>query len=510
MISKIKAAACVGIEAHPVQIEVDVASGLPQLIIVGLPDTSVKEAKERVRSAIKNSGYSFPTNKITINLAPADLKKEGSAYDLPIALAILAAGETFPLEALEDYLFMGELALDGSLRPFKGALAITESLKKTNYTFVFPKENAKESSISEGVKILAAENIKELVDHFKKTVPLKINDTSNPTLSFDTLKKGLPDLKDIKGQVMARRALEIAVAGGHNILLLGSPGSGKSMLASCIPSIMPPLTKQEAIDITRIQSIAGMLNSSLGIVKERPFRQPHQSISAVALVGGGSWPKPGEVSLAHHGILFLDEFPEFQPRVIENLRTPLERGNITLSRAKTQMSYPCRFMLVAAMNPCPCGYLFDRHKRCRCSLSQIQNYQNRISGPILDRIDMHIEMPTLTYENITSKHDSENSETVRHRIIDCREKQIERFQNQSHPLNAYMSLNKIKIFAKPNKKGEKLLKAVMHDLKLSARAYFKILKIARTIADLDSQEKIEVSHIAEAIQFRTLDRHLHA
>lgn len=501
MIANVTSAACLGICAYPVQVEVDVADGLPQFNVVGLPDQGVKESRERVRSAIKNSGFYFPPEKITINLAPADIKKEGPAFDLPIALGILAAAGVIPGEKLSQYTFLGELALDGTLRPFKGAIVIASGLKQKT-PFVFPSENAKEASLEKNSTAYPVKNLQEVVAFLKGD--FDIRPFEKPQEEMPSSSSG-SDFSEVKGQFFAKRAIEIAVAGNHNLLFIGPPGSGKSMLSRRIPTILPPLTYEEALEITKIYSVAGM-SGGRPLILERPFRSPHHSISPVALAGGGSWPRPGEISLAHGGVLFLDEFPEFRRDVVEILRGPMEEGEINIARAKSQISYPSRFLLVAAMNPCPCGHLGDRRRACRCSLGQIQKYQSKISGPLLDRIDLHVEVPALSYQTISSEENPETSETIRKRILRCRLIQTNRFRDCAFKVNSLMRPKDMKIFTKPDAEGKQLIEMAMKELHLSARAYYKVLKVARTIADLQGVENIQARHIAEAIQYRTLDR----
>ncbi|HTL46741.1 MAG TPA: YifB family Mg chelatase-like AAA ATPase [Verrucomicrobiae bacterium] len=516
MIATIDTATCLGIQAIPVQIEVDVASGLPQLAIVGLPDTSIKEARERVKSAIKNSGYRFPPDRITINLAPAHIKKEGPAFDLPIALGILAATGLIPVEKLSEYLFLGELALDGSLRPFKGAIVVAESLHHYR-ALVLPQDNAKEASLEKRAAVYAVKNLREVVEflrgerNLERLVPAPWDSGAAPPPEHAS------DFSEVRGQPMARRAAEIAAAGAHNLLLIGSPGAGKTMISRLIPSILPPLSYEESLEITKIQSVAGMTTTDFPLVRTPPFRSPHHSISAAAMAGGGGWPKPGEISLAHTGVLFLDELPEFRRDVIETLRAPLEEGCITISRAKMQAVYPCRVMLVAAMNPCPCGQLYDSRKTCRCSLGQIQKYQARLSGPLLDRIDLHVEVPAVSYKTLAQEEPAEGSSSIRKRIMRCREIQKRRYPDRVFKSNALMKPREVKCHAGLDDEGKNLLERAMKELGLSARAYYKIIKIARTLADLEMAGRdedidqmkdapVSVPHIAEAIQFRALDR----
>lgn len=508
MMVKVTSGTILGIVSHPVEVEVDISSGLPMFTTVGLPDTAVKESRDRIKAAIKNSGYPFPRTHLTVNLAPADIRKEGTGFDLPIAVAILAAQGVIRSELLKNYLFSGELSLDGTVKAISGILSnalLTRELGMKG--LVIPKNNVLEAAIVSGIDVIPVNTLAEVVEHLNGTriIPPAIcgpEDSLSPAVDYSV------DFSEVRGQDHAKRAMEIAAAGGHNMIMIGPPGSGKTMLSHRLCTILPDLSLEEAIETSRIFSVAGLLDRSKPLLMRRPFRAPHHTISDAGLVGGGHQPRPGEISLAHQGVLFLDELPEFGKHVLETLRQPLENGHVTITRSAGVATYPARFMLVAAMNPCPCGYYGDPQHTCRCSAQQIRQYQGRISGPLYDRIDIHLEVPAVRYRDLRGSYTGESSGAIRERVCQAREIQKGRFPGEPAPFNARMTEKQVKNFCQLDRESQQLIEMAMEKLGLSARAYSRILKLSRTIADLAGQQKIEAQQVAEAIQYRNLDRRI--
>jgi magnesium chelatase family protein len=506
MLVKVASAAIQGIHAKPVQIEVHLSRGI-RFSLVGLPDNAVRESHERIVSALQVNGMDLPRKQIVINMAPADLRKEGTSYDLPLLVGIMAAGDYIPLPSLENSLFIGELSLDGHLQPVRGVLSVAMLAKEMGLSrLILPGSNAQEASVVEGLEVFGMDTLQDLVDFLKNPslrTPEKTNLIPQPSANHSDG----TDFSDVKGQEQIKRAIEVACAGGHNLIMIGPPGAGKTLMANCIPGILPQMTLQESLETTKIHSVAGKIQSTNALLRDRPFRSPHHSISSVALIGGGNKPQPGELSLAHNGVLFLDELPEFQRSALEVLRQPLEEGRIRISRAGYTVDYPACIMLVASMNPCPCGYYNHPDKACVCTPWQRQKYLGRVSGPLMDRIDLHIEITPVPFEKISDLKPSESSSMVRERVIATREIQTERFRN--HPettCNARMTTRQLREYVKLDFEAQQILKSAMSKLNLSARAYDRILKVSRTIADLEGSNIIGEHHVAEAIQYRTLDR----
>lgn len=508
MLAKVLSSAVLGVDAYTVEVEVDIALGLPSFSTVGLPDAAVKESRDRVKAAIKNSGFDFPPRRITVNLAPADIKKEGAAFDLPMAIGVLAAQGLVKPDRLSQVLVLGELALDGMVRPVRGALPMAVAGAKAGLEgIVVPMDNVAEAAVVKQINVYGVRSLSQALGMLNGELTIEPT-TLDLDAAFAQSCHYAIDFTDVKGQEHAKRALEVAAAGGHNILFIGPPGSGKTMLAKRLPTILPPLSLEEAIETTKIHSVCGLLSPGTPLIAVRPFRSPHHTISDAGLIGGGNIPRPGEVSLSHHGVLFLDEILEFKRNVLEVLRQPLEDGQVTIARAITSLTYPASFMLAAAMNPCPCGYLTDPQRECGCSPGEIQRYLGRISGPLLDRIDIHIDVPPLRYREMAAEAGGEPAPVIRERVRRARAVQTDRFKKSKIFCNAAMSPKQIRRHCQVGDEGQRLLETAMERLGLSARAYDRILKVARTIADLATEETIRPEHIAEAIQYRSLDRGL--
>ncbi|MGB0933533.1 MAG: YifB family Mg chelatase-like AAA ATPase [Lishizhenia sp.] len=507
MLVKTYGSAVFGIDARTITIEVNIARGI-NFHLVGLPDSAIKESQQRIKAALSNNDFNYPGKEITINMAPADVRKEGSTFDLPIAIGIMGASDQVLTDKFDEYLILGELSLDGSLKGLKGILPIVLQAKAEGFKgIILPKENAVEAAIVDGLEIYGTESLSEVVDFLNGDIEIERTIVDIKAEFYKKLDEFGVDFRDVKGQANIKRSFEIAASGGHNVMLIGPPGAGKSMLAKRLSTILPPLSIEESLETTKIHSVAGKTDAKLGLVTQRPFRKPHHTISDVALVGGGGYPQPGEISLAHNGVLFLDELPEYKRSVLEVMRQPLEDRQVTISRAKFTVEYPAGFMLIAAMNPCPCGYYNHPEKDCMCAPGVVQNYLNKISGPLLDRIDLHVEVTPVSFDELAHHQPEEGSKEIRERVVIARLKQEQRYAQQDGiHCNAQMGSKDLRKYCQITEEGMNILKKAMDSLGLSARAYDRILKVSRTIADLDNSENIETKHLAEAIQFRSLDR----